>query len=54
MTPRETAFALSPLEAYSIASDLVTAVRPPLVNVASAAGASELAYSTSIVDTLTT
>jgi hypothetical protein len=32
ITPSDTAFTRKPREAYSIASDLVTATRPPLVS----------------------
>ena len=38
MTPRATALARMPRSAYSMASDLVTALRPPLVSDASADG----------------
>ena len=38
MTPRETALARTPREAYSMASDRVTASSPPLVSTASAEG----------------
>ena len=38
ITPRETAFTRTPCEAYSIASERVTATSPPLVREASADG----------------
>ena len=39
ITPGETALTRMPRAAYSMASDLVTAARPPLVSAARAAGA---------------
>ena len=53
MTPRDTAFTRRPREAYSIASDLVTATKPPWSVLASAAGLVLSAYSTRVVETLT-
>ena len=49
MVPGETALTRIPLRAYSIASDLVAAATPPLVNAARAAGTSWLACSTKVV-----
>ena len=54
MMPGETALTLMPREAYSTASDLVTAARPPLVSAASADGAAEFATSARVAETLTT
>ena len=45
MMPGETALTRMPREAYSMASDLVAAARPPLVSAVSAAGASAFAAS---------
>ena len=53
ITPRETAFTLTPRAAYSMASERVTASSPPLVNDARAAGSALLAWATRLVVTLT-
>src|SRR4051794_311332 len=53
MTPSETALARTPPDAYSIASERVTAASPPFVNAVSAAGAWRLAWSTRLVLRLT-
>ena len=54
MTPSETAFTRTPREAYSIASERVTATRPPLVSAASADGRVLSAWSTRLVEMFTT
>ena len=53
MIPRETALTRTPCDAYSIASERVTATSPPLVRAASAAGLVRSAWSTRLVLTLT-
>jgi hypothetical protein len=53
-TPGATALTRMPLSAYSIASDLVTASRPPLVSDASADGTPLTGWFTSVVVRLTT
>ena len=53
MMPSATALARMPRPAYSMASDLVTALSPPLVRDASADGTAELAWSTRLVEMLT-
>ena len=54
MTPRATAFTRMPRDAYSIASERVTAASPPLVSDVSAEGRLLLACSTRLVVMLTT
>ena len=54
MTPGETALTRMPREAYSMASDLVAAARPPLVSAVRAAGTLEFAYSAMVAVRLTT
>ena len=54
ITPRETALTRTPRAAYSIASERVTAARPPLVRDVSAEGDALLAWSTRLVVMLTT
>ena len=54
MTPRDTALTRTPRDAYSIASDRVTAASPPLVRAASADGLVLSAWSTRLVEMLTT
>ena len=54
ITPSETALTRTPREAYSIASDLTTAARPPLVSAVSAQGRLLSAWSTRLVLMLTT
>src|SRR5215831_4641072 len=49
MTPGETAFTRIPRLAYSMASDLVAAFRPPFVSAASTAGTPAMAWSTRLV-----
>jgi hypothetical protein len=49
----DTAFTRMPLPAYSIASDRVTASRPPLVRAASAEGTAVIGWSTRLVVILT-
>ena len=53
MTPGATALTRTPREAYSIASERVTAARPPLVRAARADGRSLLGRSTRLVVMLT-
>ena len=53
MMPGETALTRIPREAYSTASDLVAAARPPLVSAASTDGAAEFAYSATVALMLT-
>ena len=53
MIPGATVFTRMPRAAYSVASERVTALRPPLVSEASADGTLVLAWSTRLVDTLT-
>ena len=54
MMPGETALTRMPREAYSMASDLVAAARPPLVSAASDRGAPESATPARVAETLTT
>jgi len=54
MMPGETALTRMPRAAYSTASDLVTAARPPLVSAVSAAGELELARSARVAVMFTT
>src|SRR5260370_29897472 len=54
MMPGETVLTRTPQAAYSMASDRVTALRPPLVSDASADGTAVLAWSTRLVEMLTT
>ena len=54
MTPSETALNRTPRDAYSIASDRVTATSPPLVRAGSAAGRWLSAWSTRLVEMFTT
>jgi hypothetical protein len=54
MTPRATALTRTPRDAYSIASERVTAASPPLVRAASAEGLLLSAWSTRLVLMLTT
>ncbi len=51
--PGETAFTRTPWLAYSMASDRVTALRPPLVSAASAAGTPARGWSATLVVMLT-
>src|SRR5258706_2283408 len=54
MMPGDTVLTRTPRPAYSMASDRVTALRPPLVSDASADGTAVLAWSTRLVEMLTT
>jgi hypothetical protein len=54
MMPGETALTRMPREAYSTASDLVAAARPPLVSAVSTEGACEFAASAILAEMLTT
>jgi hypothetical protein len=54
MMPGATALTRMPREAYSTASDLVTAARPPFVSAASAVGSTESARSATLALILTT
>ncbi len=54
MMPGATALTRIPREAYSTASDRVTAARPPLVSAASAVGSTESARSAMLALMLTT
>src|SRR5712692_6335193 len=53
MTPNATVFTRMPSLAYSIASALVTASKPPLIMICSAAGTPTTACPTRVVETLT-
>src|SRR6266853_5601775 len=53
MTPNATVFTRMPSLAYSIASALVTASKPPLIMICSAAGTPPTACPTRVVETLT-
>ena len=54
MMPGDTAFTRTPRLAYSMASDLVAALNPPLLSEAKTEGTFELACSTSVVVICTT
>lgn len=54
MMPNATALERIPRPAYSIASDLVAALRPPLVSEASTEGTCERAWSIRLVEMVTT
>ena len=54
MTPRATALTRTPRDAYSVASERVTAASPPLVSDVSADGDVLFAWSTRLVVMLTT
>ena len=54
MMPGETALTRMPREAYSTASDLVAAARPPLVSAVSTDGAAVFATSATLAVMLTT